>query len=255
MVAIDPVFRRDKFLLRQKLLSISEKYDVCDEQGNPILFVERPAHFWQNLIAVLAGVGAGIVLIILMAAIASALPKTLSNTLATFLAIVSTLIWFFGMFGVSVALSKKRHVTIYRDASKQDALIRIRQDKKWEFPTTTFTVRDDRGDLAIFRKYYFYDLFRKRWNCYSPDGSLICVAKEDSLAMALIRRLLGPMFGLLRTHFIICEGDTDRVVGEFNRNFTLLDRYVLDMSGDPDRHIDRRIAIALGVILDTGERR
>src|SRR2546427_8084314 len=38
----DPVFDRDVFLLRQQLLRISEKYDVADEQGKKIVFVERP---------------------------------------------------------------------------------------------------------------------------------------------------------------------------------------------------------------------
>ena len=45
------------------------------------------------------------------------------------------------------------------------------------------------------------------------------------------------------------------LVGTFNRKFTLLDRYVLDLTGDPGRMLDRRIALALGVMLDTGERR
>jgi len=45
------------------------------------------------------------------------------------------------------------------------------------------------------------------------------------------------------------------VIGEFKRKFTILDRYVLDMSGDPQRLMDRRVALALGVMLDTGERR
>jgi hypothetical protein len=44
-------------------------------------------------------------------------------------------------------------------------------------------------------------------------------------------------------------------VGEFNRKFTLLDRYVLDLSQDSGRALDRRVAIAMGVMLDTGERR
>jgi hypothetical protein len=48
---------------------------------------------------------------------------------------------------------------------------------------------------------------------------------------------------------------TGEVFGEFNRKFTLLDRYVLDLSLDPDRTFDRRFALALGVMLDTGERR
>jgi len=43
--------------------------------------------------------------------------------------------------------------------------------------------------------------------------------------------------------------------GEFNRKLTILDRYVLDMRADTTRSLDRRIALALGVMLDTGERR
>jgi hypothetical protein len=43
------VFDRDQFLLRQKHFSISEKYYVWDEQGQPLLFVERPAHLLRNL--------------------------------------------------------------------------------------------------------------------------------------------------------------------------------------------------------------
>jgi len=44
-------------------------------------------------------------------------------------------------------------------------------------------------------------------------------------------------------------------LGVFNRSFTILDRYVLDMSADLKARIDRRLALAMGVMLDTGERR
>jgi hypothetical protein len=80
------------------------------------------------------------------------------------------------------------------------------------------------------------------------------VAREDSIILSLLRRLLGPLFGLLRTNYIILDAD-ERLVGEFNRKLTLLDRYVLDLSHDRVRSLDRRIAVGLGVMLDTGERR
>src|SRR5436309_14931015 len=57
----DPVFDRDVFLLRQQLLRISEKYDVADEQGKKIVFVERPAHLLRHVGAILAGLAAGAV--------------------------------------------------------------------------------------------------------------------------------------------------------------------------------------------------
>ena len=49
------------------------------------------------------------------------------------------------------------------------------------------------------------------------------------------------------------DGTTE--LGRFNRKLTLFDKYVLDMTSDGARTLDRRIAVALGVLLDTGERR
>lgn len=46
-----------------------------------------------------------------------------------------------------------------------------------------------------------------------------------------------------------------KVAGSLNRKFQLRDRYVLDLSGDPDRVLDRRVAIALAVGLDTLQNR
>jgi uncharacterized protein YxjI len=247
----EPVFNRDKFLLRQKVLTISEKYDVCNEQGIPILYVERPAHFLRNLGAVLAGIMAGLAFAILMLMLVG----VASQSLKGFLVLVALLGWLLVTLVVSTLLGKKRHVTIYRDQSKQEPLLKVLQDKKFELVTATFTLRDTKGDLAKFRKNYLYDFFRKHWHCYAPDGSLICIAKEDSIILALLRRVLGTFFGLLRTNFIIVRGNSDQVIGEFNRNFTILDRYVLDMSADRQPALDRRIAISLGVMLDTGERR
>jgi hypothetical protein len=54
--------------------------------------------------------------------------------------------------------------------------------------------------------------------------------------------------------FIFCLPG-GQVVAEFNRKFTILDRYVLDLSKDSARVLDRRVALAMGVMLDTGERR
>ena len=77
---------------------------------------------------------------------------------------------------------------------------------------------------------------------------------EDSIVLSLLRRVLGPLFGVLRTNFVIQRPRGD-VIGEFNRKFTLRDRYVLDMTADAEHTLDRRIAFALGVMLDSGERR
>ena len=132
----------------------------------------------------------------------------------------------------------------------------VLQDKKVQFPMRTYTVRDASGaPLASFKKNYLYNIFRKRWEMRAPNGSVMYVAKEDSIILSLLRRVLGPLFGLLRTNFLITRGESDLVVGEFKRKLTILDRYVLDLSADRRRDLDRRLGLALGVMLDTGERR
>lgn len=251
----DPAFDRDTFLLRQQLLKISEKYDVGDEQGNKIIFVERPAHLLRNLGALLAGAA---VLFGGMVALTALPSSTTQSPVMAWLVVIGMLVILVGAFALGIAISAKRHVTFYRDESKRERLLDILQDKKFQPIMMTYTVRDARGrPLARLGKNLLFNFIRKRWYVWAPgpDRRLQFLAKEDSVILSLLRRFLGPLFGLLRTNFIFLPAGTEDVIGEFKRKFTILDRYVLDMTADPQRLMDRRIALALGVMLDTGERR
>ena len=249
----DDAFNRDIFLLRQKHLSINQKYQVSDEQGNAILFVERPTYFFRTLFAL------GVAWIVMMgvyltgtALAAASVQKGSVGGLMLIVMIAAPV----SFVVVAMALSKKRHVTFYRDESRTQKMFDVLQDKKVQFPMRTYTVRDASGrPLASFKKNYLYNIFRKRWEMRAPNGSVMCVAKEDSIILSLLRRVIGPLWGLLRTNFIITRGESDTVMGEFKRKFTILDRYVLDLTADRRRDLDRRLGLALGVMLDTGERR
>ena len=249
----DPVFDRDVFLLRQQFLKISEKYDVCDEQGNKIVFVERPAHLLQNVGALLAGLVAGGLVVAGCLALTELTRGTALEVVFGVLAVVGAIVAF---AVVGVGLSAKRHVTFYRDQTKRERLLEIRQDRKWQPITATYTVRDPSArPIARLSKNYLHSILRKRWVVIGGQGRGLALAKEDSVILALLRRVIGPLFGLLRTNFIIVRPESDEVIGEFNRKFTILDRYALDLKADPQRTFDRRVALALGVMLDTGERR
>jgi uncharacterized protein YxjI len=250
----DPAFSQTKYLLRQKHLSISQKYFVWDERGDSLLFVLRPAHLLRNLLAAFAGVCAGLVTLFVGIIISGAI-SDFNETLSGIFVLLSFLAAGVVLIGVGSFLSKKRHVLFYRDESQQELLLEVKQDQKITFLNATYTLCDAHGQaLGRFHKNYLYNIFRKRWRFIDPAGQIQYVAKEDSILLSLLRRLLGPLFGLLRTNYIILDAD-ERLVGEFNRKFTLLDRYVLDLSRDSARTFDRRIAVALGVMLDTGERR
>src|SRR2546428_4986753 len=249
----DPVFDRDVFLLRQQLLRISEKYDVADEQGKKIVFVERPAHLLRNLGALLAALAAAGVVGVGFGMLADMAKGTAFEGVLVALAVFGAIV---ALIAVGVGLSAKRHVTFYRDQTKRDKLLDVLQDRKWQPITATYTVRDRSGrTLALLWKNYLYNIIRKRWYVKAPDGTTLYVAKEDSIILSLLRRLLGPLFGLLRTNFIIVRNGSEDVVGEFNRKVTLLDRYVPDLKADRARELDPRVAPALGGMLDAGERR
>jgi hypothetical protein len=170
---------------------------------------------------------------------------------------VAALVGLIAAIAVAIVSSPKRHVVFYRDENQSEKLLEVLQDRKFQPIVATYTVCDTSGQvIAHFRKNYLYNFLRKRWDVLTHDKSqLLCQAMEDSIILSLLRRFLGPMLGLLRTNFIITTPDRERVIGEFNRKFTILDRYVLDLTSDPQRQFDRRVALALGVMLDTGEKR
>jgi uncharacterized protein YxjI len=250
----DPVFDRDKFLLRQKALAIKEKYYVTDEAGQPLLFVERPALLTQQLIMLAAVAATFFGGRFLMTFVSGFVGPMLGGGLGGVLDVVGLLAVIALSVVVFVLLIPKRHVTFYRDDTKREKILEIRQLNKIEFPFANFSILDTTGKVVgSLRKNVLFDYVRRRWQVRNGYGVQVCMAKEDSIILSLLRRTGIPIFALLRTNFVFLRGQD--VIGEFNRKFTLLDRYVLDLTADRNRTLDRRIALALGVMLDTGERR
>jgi len=248
----DPVFDRDVYLLRQKHLAINEKYVVSDEAGTPLVFVERPAHVLRTLLALAVGVTVSVVVFVIFLAAATALGK---GEGAVALVLLGALAATLAFPAAAAAASKRRHVTFYRDESRRERLLEILQDQRLQLIVATFTIRDAQGQpLARLRTNRLYGAFRKRWELRTLAGHLALVVKEDSIIRSLLRRIVGPLYGLLRTNFVFF-GPDDRILGEFNRKVTVLDRYVLDLRPDRHRKLDRRLGLALGLMLDTGERR
>ena len=257
-LSADAIFDRDRFLLRQEI-AVREKYRVWDEYERPLLYIERPRHVLRNVVGVLAVALISALLFVAFLTLAVTAPSLLARLFFGLLTVIA-----FGFLLVApVAVSKKRHTTIYRDEQKREAVLRILQDHKFRVINATYTITDVDGEvLARLRKNYLYNLIRRRWYCYRPDQTLLCVVKEDSLVRSILRRLffqtglLGLVFmAFVRTNFVILASDSATPLGVFNRKMTILDRYVLDMSADIGRMLDRRVALALGVMLDTGERR
>ncbi len=233
---VPAVFDRDLFQLREKHFAINTKYHVRDEDGNPLLYVERPALVGERIVFVVMFLILGVVLTV-------ALP---------------VFNWFLLAIVAAYFVGPLRHIYFYPDENKTAAILTVTQDYVVQFPATRFTLLDPAGNvLAVYKKNRFTDFLRKRWWVYGPDGVLLAVAHEDSIVLSLLRRITGFIydFAVFRTNFVIYAADRERVLGEFNRKMTIFDRYTLDLSEDAAGALDRRVALALGVLLDTGEGR
>lgn len=233
--------------VRQKLFTLAEKYAVSDADGQPLFFVVRPPHIGQNI---LAGVGAFI-----------------GNV--PFLILAFRLIFYQGEIVLALAalfvggnlaalirilLGPYRDVTVYTDESQQFPVLMMTQDNKFGLHRW-FTIYDAVGNpVARAKRHVIKAIWRRRWEAETLDGRPICIVREDSFMLALLRRYFGPMYGLLRTNFDVLLPNGDRV-GEYNRKLTLTDQYVLDVRQDGQFLIDRRVLLALAILLDTGERR
>lgn len=246
---VDRAFDRDIFLLRERVLTITSKYEVLAEDGTPVLYVERPTYPVRTVLGYVAGAIAAWMVLSWTAHAGAREPVHALLALLGYAAALATFLV------VSMSVRPRRHVSVFRDDSRREVLLRVLQDQRIALLVRTYTVLAGDGTvLARFAKNYAHNLVRKRWSVESPPGALVALAVEESVILSLLRRVLGPLFGVLRTNFVFQRPDGE-VLGEFNRKFTLLDRYVLDLTADADGTFDRRLALALGIMLDTGERR
>ncbi|HDI72603.1 MAG TPA: hypothetical protein ENF58_00540 [Candidatus Altiarchaeales archaeon] len=145
------------------------------------------------------------------------------------------------------------HIHVYNDDSKSRELLTIK-DKSIFDVNAGMDVKDPAtGELiGSFKRDVVSSMLRRTWKIMDRNGNEIGHAMEDSIGKALIRRFL-PFGALLKTDFIIEINNKE--VGRFIRKWTISDKYILDLSSDPSRLFDRRLAVALGILLDSAEAR
>jgi hypothetical protein len=99
--------------------------------------------------------------------------------------------------------------------------------------------------IGVLQRRLAQTLLRTTWAILDTDEGALAEVTESSAARGILRRVLD--IPILYHFTILVEG---RQVGEVRRVLTLRDRYVMTLGGDVDRRIDRRLAVALLVVLD-----
>lgn len=148
----------------------------------------------------------------------------------------------------------KEDLRAFTDDTKSAEVFRIKAQQVWD-PRARYDVTDPNGQhLGQLGKVFGKSLLRSTWRIYDAEGNEIALARERSMFIALIRRFLGlvPYVGEVGLpipyHFDYFIGDER--IGGLERILGIRDRYRLDVSGDAERKIDRRVVLALAVGMD-----
>ena len=151
----------------------------------------------------------------------------------------------------------KEDIRFYTDDSKQHEFMRIKARQRFD-PRARYDVTDAAGaKIGEIQKVFGASLLRSTYALFDAAGREVARATERSLAVAVFRRLVGfvPYLGdfadwlPIPYHFDFKQGDN--VIGSHTRRaFKLRDTYLIDLDGDPQRTLDRRLVLAVAVGMD-----
>jgi uncharacterized protein YxjI len=155
-------------------------------------------------------------------------------------------------------LKVKEDIRFYADESESQELFRI-QARTWlDTGGSRYDVLEGEQKIGTLDHVLGKSLLRTTWRVRDGQENEIAIARERSQVAAIARRVIdfvpdwGGLIPIPYNFDILID---DRVVGSMNRKFQLRDRYVLDLAGDHERKIDRRVAVALAIGLDALQNR
>lgn len=153
----------------------------------------------------------------------------------------------------------KEDIRFYADEQETEELFRIKARSIFDIGSARYDVTDAQGaQIGVLEHVFGKSLLRSTWRVTDADGGEVMTAQERSVPMAIARRVVdfvpyvGEFVPIPYNFDLVMDG---QVIGHMNRKFQLRDRYVLDLSGDHDRRLDRRVAIALAIGLDALQNR
>jgi hypothetical protein len=151
----------------------------------------------------------------------------------------------------------KEDIRFYADDSRSVELMRIKARQRFD-PRARYDVRTaDGSKIGEIQKVFGASLLRSTYRLYDARGVEVATAAEHSLPVALFRRAVGfvPYLGNVADwlpipyHFTFERNGV--VLGTHRRHIgKLRDVYTIDMSGDPERSLDRRLILAIAVGMD-----
>jgi uncharacterized protein YxjI len=155
-------------------------------------------------------------------------------------------------------LAIREDIRFYGDEQETQELFRIKARNILDMGGSRYDVYAGEQQIGALEHQFRASLLRTTWRVRDASNQEVAVARERSLPLAIARRVIDfvpDIGGLIPIPYNFDLLIDDKVIGTMNRKFQLRDRYVLDVSGDHERRLDRRLAVALAIGLDTLQNR
>jgi uncharacterized protein YxjI len=146
----------------------------------------------------------------------------------------------------------REDIRFFANEDETEELFRLKARAVMEF-SGRYDVTTPEGErIGVLGKVFGRSLFRSTWRVLDAAEQELAIATERSFTVAILRRAAEAIpyadFIPIPFHFTIDRGE--RHIGDMNRRLGFRDTYELDVAGDVERTIDRRLAVALGIALD-----
>ncbi len=141
----------------------------------------------------------------------------------------------------------REDIRVYTDENKQQEVLMIKARQIIDFAAAYDVIDSASGEkVGVLRRKGWSSILRDEWEVLNAQDQPIGVLFEDSMGLALLRRLV--VGSLLPQNYDLTLGQTR--VADLKQRFNLF-RYELDldMSMDAARQLDPRLGIAAAILL------
>jgi len=153
------------------------------------------------------------------------------------------------LFANQKGFKLKEDIRLFTGEDKQHEIIRIGARKIIDI-AATYDVWDSATNqkLGAFKRRGWKSMIQDEWAVLDNNDQEIGTIKEDSMALALVRRFIDYAKYFLPQSYTLTLGE--HAVGEYKQTRNpLLMKMMCDFSGDASGAFDRRLGIAAAVLL------